>query len=135
MQSPLSNVTGMAGDLLKSFIVMAMKTMFRRGASGGQIREFLALYMPEQETLYNGDKVIVALEDLARDGTIERRGIRWCRVLCHLAKRRRTWHWFSVALPCGPLPSTSNNSKRESCRHGWPRPTLTICRRGKNSRQ
>ncbi len=78
MQSPVSLVASKATEVLKSFIVLSMKTMFRRGASGGQIRSFLNTYLPEQPSSYNGDQVLIALEDLEREGVVQRRGIRWC---------------------------------------------------------
>ncbi|MEP5764280.1 MAG: hypothetical protein ABJ308_06790 [Halieaceae bacterium] len=78
MQSRINCVSEAAGEMLQSFIVMAMKTMFRRGASGGQIRNFLGLYLPEQNTIYQGDQVLTALQELQRAGTVERRGIHWC---------------------------------------------------------
>jgi len=77
MQSRINCVTEAAGDMLKSFIVMSMKIMFRGGASGAQIRDFLSLYMPEQEQVYNGSQVLNALQDLERDGTVKRQGFTW----------------------------------------------------------
>jgi hypothetical protein len=78
MKIRVSAVAIKTSELLKSFIVMAMKTMFRGGASGGQIRSLLSTYMPDQQSIYGGQRVLLALEDLERDGTLERRGIRWC---------------------------------------------------------
>lgn len=78
MKSHVAAVAFKASETLKSLIVMSMKTMFRRGASGRQIRSLLGNYLPDQAFLYSGQKIILALESLERDGTVERRGIRWC---------------------------------------------------------
>ena len=78
MQARITAVAGKAREALKSFIVLSMKTMFRRGASGGQIRDFLHNYLPDRNELYNGQQVMLALQDLERDGVVQRRGIRWC---------------------------------------------------------
>lgn len=78
MKPIVGAVANKATEALKSFIILSMKTMFRRGASGGQIRAFLNTYLPDTPQAYNGQQVIVALEDLEQAGTVERRGIRWC---------------------------------------------------------
>jgi hypothetical protein len=78
MNTRINAVVIKASEVLKSFIVMSMKTMFRRGASGNQIRSLLSTYLPDQDSIYNGQQVLLALQDLERSGTVERRGIRWC---------------------------------------------------------
>jgi hypothetical protein len=78
MKNRSNAVAEKALDAVKSFIVLSLKTMFRRGASGGQIRSFLESWLPQATHLYNGEQFMSALYDLESDGTLERRGIRWC---------------------------------------------------------
>lgn len=75
-----SDKYGDTTEVLKHFVMLAMKTMFKRGASGSQIRTFLENYLPDQDNQYAGNHVKLALEDLQQEGSVERRGIRWCLV-------------------------------------------------------
>jgi hypothetical protein len=78
MQSRIHAVAGKTLEVLEGFILTAMKTMFRRGASGAQIRSFLDTYLPDYEGLYGGQQVLAALQSLENQGALQRRGFRWC---------------------------------------------------------
>lgn len=77
-ERPVSLLDDSPLNALKRFIVLSLKTMFRGGASGGQIRDFLETYMPDEPGQYNGTQIVVALNDLRGEGVLERRGLRWC---------------------------------------------------------
>jgi hypothetical protein len=77
MQSRLSAIAGKTAEVLKSFIVLGMKTMFRGGASGQQIASFLGTYVPDQPELFQGKRLQAALDGLERDGILRRAGYKW----------------------------------------------------------